>query len=494
MSTAQTTITPTNFDRLLMPQTVAVVGASSKGNTPGNDLIRNLRKFGFKGEIYPVHPTTEQIEGLPAFKTIGDIGGPVDYAFVVVSAEQVPAVLLAAQGNLAFAQVMSSGFGEIEAGRTLQDELVRVSRADGIRVLGPNCLGTYSPAAGLSFVGSALGQAGSVSIVSQSGGTAVDIVLRGENKGVRYRAVVTLGNSADVTSAELLNYFLTDEQTEVIGLYIESSKEGREFFTSLRKARKQKPVVLLIGGLTEQGSRAATSHTGSLSGGRKLWEALARQTGVVLASTLDEFIDQLVTIQTLPLRARRSMGNVVLFGNGGGASVLAADAFARTDLRISPLAEHTLRSLDALKLPAGTSLVNPIDTPAEAMRQQGGKISGKILQIVFEDRAADAVVMHVNLPVFLSAPDHGVSMVSNLLDAVIASKQTYGKETPLLLVLRSDGSREADERRREGRALALAAGIPVLDELPAAAVALAAVRDYQRFLGKASDQRIEDKA
>jgi acyl-CoA synthetase (NDP forming) len=170
-----------------------------------------------------------------------------------------------------FAQVMSSGFGEVAAGRALERQLVEAARAAGVRILGPNCLGVYSPRGKVTFIGGASAEPGSVGVITQSGGLGVDIILRGQSRGLRYSGLVTIGNSADVGPADLVEYFLADPDTRVIGLYAEDIKDGRAFFRVLREARGAKPVVVLLGGQTGQGRHAAASHTGSLASGVEIW-------------------------------------------------------------------------------------------------------------------------------------------------------------------------------------------------------------------------------
>jgi len=466
---------------LFRPRSIAVIGASSSGVTPGNEFIRHSRNYGYDGAIYPIHPKAERIEDLPVYRSLADIGEPVDYAYIAVGAQSVPEILAEAHGRLRFAQVMSSGFGEVDSGKELERRLVEIAREAGVRVLGPNCLGVHSPHGGITFVGGAEREPGPVGIVSQSGGLGVDIIRRGQGRGLRFSSVVTIGNSADVEPSDMLEYHLADPDTGVVGMYIEDVKDGRRFFELLRDARARKPVVLLVGGRTQQGQRAAVSHTGSLAADARLWDGLARQTGAVLVDTLEEFLDVLLAFQTLSPRPERPTDNVVLFGNGGGTSVLAADFFARHDLVVPPLQGEARAELDALNLPPGTSVANPIDTPAGTLRVEDGRVAERILEIIHARGRPDAVVMHINLPVFLTATDQRVDVVGNLMQAAQRVRERFPGQAHFLLVLRSDGSAEADERKRADRARAVREGIPVYDELPAAAATLQAVRRYERF-------------
>jgi acyl-CoA synthetase (NDP forming) len=470
------------FAPLFTPRTVAVVGASSSGITFANEFIRHSRNMGYTGRICPIHPSADKIEGLQAYRSFAEIGDEVDYAYIAIGAGQVPAVLASAGGRVRYAQVMSSGFGEAAGGQALERKLVEAAREGGVRVLGPNCLGVHSPRGRITFVGGADPEPGPVGIVSQSGGLAVDIILRGQVRGLRYSGLVTIGNSADLTPSDFLEYYLADRNTRVIGMYLEDVKDGRRFFTTLRDSGGAKPVVLLVGGRTRQGQRAAVSHTGSLAADARIWNGLARQTGVVLVETLEAFLDTLLAFQSLTPRGDRPTEQVVLFGNGGGTSVLAADCFARSALALPPVQGEAKARLEALKLPPGTSLDNPIDAPAGTLRVEEGRIAEKILDTIYEVARPDAVVLHINLPVFLSSENQQVDVVGNLMQSATRVLTRFPHQAHFLLVLRSDGEARTEERRRLERARATRLGIPVFDELSNAAAALAAVAAHERFI------------
>jgi acyl-CoA synthetase (NDP forming) len=467
---------------IFRPRVLAVVGASATGVNPGNEFIRHTRAIGFDGRIVPIHPSAASVEGLPAAKSFADVGETIDFAYVAVGAKQVIDVIASAAGKVRYAQVMSSGFGEIAEGRALEQKLVDTARAGSVRVLGPNCLGVYSPRGRISFIGGASPEPGPVGVITQSGGLGVDIILRGQTRGLRYSGLVTLGNSADVGPAELVEYFLADPETKVIGLYAEDIKDGRAFFRALRAARGAKPVVVLLGGETSQGRTAAASHTGSLASGAEIWRGLARQTGIAMTRTLDEFLDVLLAFQTLAPRRTRPTQRCVLFGNGGGTSVLAADAFGRRGLEVTPMPQPAIDALAALGLPPGTSVVNPIDAPAYTLRQEDGRIAERIVDIVLQHGQPDAIVMHINLPVFMASTIQGADFLQNLVDAAIRAISRHPGRAHFALVLRSDGAEPSERRRREFRSKAVAAGVPVYDEMAGAADALAGVAFFERYL------------
>lgn len=470
----------TYFAPLFTPKTIAVVGASSSNVNIANTFIERQAEYGFTGKIYPIHPSAETISGLPAYPTLGDTPEPVDYAYLAIGADRVPPLLSAANGRVKFAQVISAGFGEVEEGISLQTDLVTAARNGGCRIIGPNCLGLHTPRGRVSFTKNASPELGTVGIISQSGGLGTDIVRRGHVRGVRFSGVLTVGNSADLGPNDILEFYLADAQTKVVGMYLEDVKDGRRFAKILRGAKSRKPVVILKGGRTSQGQRAAASHTGSLAGDDRVWDALSKQTGCVLTDTLDQFLEALLAFQFMTPRANRPTEQVILFGNGGGTSVLATDFFASQGLSIDPIADDALSALEALNLPPGTSVVNPIDTPVITLQAEEGRIASRILDAVYTTSAPDAIVMHLNLASFLGRGP--IDPMDNLINAAVTVQTQFPSQAHFILVLRSDGEAALEESKRTYRARALDAGIPVYDELSNAAMALTAIRHVEKFL------------
>ena len=468
------------FKPLFEPRTVAVIGASARSMTFPNVFMRRIREFGFKGSIYPIHPSADTIDGLPAYRSLGDTPEPVDYAFIAVPGAQIPPMLRAARGRVRYAQVISSGFGEVDEGKALQQELAAAAREGGMRLIGPNCLGMYSHRGGIVFSETWPEGPGHVGAISQSGGIGTDTVRRGITRGIRYSGVVTIGNCADLEPADFVEFYLADEETRVIGMYIESAGDGRRLFELLRGAKARKPVVILKGGRTSLGRMAAASHTGSLAGDDRAWVALSRQTGCVLVETLDEYLDALLIFQQLAPRPPSPTQRVVLFGNGGGASVLATDFFARCGFEVAPFDQPVLDALAALKLPPGTSITNPVDTPVGTLQQDDGGVAEKILEAIYGLARPQALVMHLNLSAFVGRTKTDV--LGNLMEIVLKVQARYPGQAHFLLVLRADGEPQLETRKREFRARAAALGIPVFDELDAAARALRALASHEQFV------------
>lgn len=470
------------FKPLFEPKTIAVLGASTKDVSIANTFIRRLRAFGFAGPIYPIHPKADEVEGLKAYPSLGETPEPVDYAYVAIGAKRIPDALAQANGRCRIAQVISSGFGELEEGRYLERELVEKAHKVGARVIGPNCLGTYSPRGGLTFPADAPKELGRIGIVSQSGGLSTDIIKRGQWRGLRLSGLVTIGNSADVKPHELVEYYFDDPQTRAIGLYIEDIREGRAFFDLVRHHPAPKPIVVLKGGRSALGRMAAASHTGALAGDGRAWQSLTAQLPIALVSSIDAFIDALLALQHFTLRLERPVRSVALFGNGGGASVLGTDAFADHGLTVQPFEGKVRAQLEAMGLPPGTSVINPIDTPVRTLQEKDGLIVGEILNIVLNSADVDAVAMHLNLAAFVGRGT--VDPIGNLFSMIEDAMRKHPGAAHMALALRSDGSPELDEMRRVYRARAAAIDLPIFDELPAMAQALAIVGQLEQRLGR----------
>ena len=473
-----------NFAPLFEPQLMAVIGASTSRPNRANIVIDQLLAYGFDREkLIAIHPTAADLDGLKAYPSFADTPAPVDYAYVAIPGAGVPGLLRQAKGRLKFAHVTSSGFTE-SGNDALQQDLISAARESGVRVLGPNCNGGHSPRGGLTFCYDALPDRGSVGVILQSGGLGVDTIRRGNHRGLRFSGVMTVGNCADIGPEDLLEFHLVDPDTRVIGLYLEGAKDGRRLFDLLRNRTPIKPVVILKGGRSDLGQSAAVSHTGALAGDDRVWEALSRQTGTILAETFDEFIDKLLALQCLTPRPDRPTTEAVLFGNGGGTSVLGVDTFARAGITVAPFRQSTVDMLDALALDPGATYTNPVDAPRPVLISNEGRDAETVLRTIFEEESPQAVVMHINMSVIVSQADDGDDLMVNFLDAGERVRRDHPEKAHFLLVLRSDGNPRYEEAKVRYRALALDRGIPTYDELPAASNGVAAIGQHERYMAR----------
>ncbi len=472
---------PAEFTALFEPRAIAVVGASGKGRNRANELIDQALQFGFAPDrLYPIHPSAPEINGLPAYPSLGETPSPVDYAIVNIPAPSVAGVISAAKGKTKFAHIFTSGFSEV-GNHELQDELVVAARDAGVRLIGPNCNGGHSPRGGFSFSYDVFNVRGSVGVLLQSGGLGIDMLRRGANRGLEFSGVMTIGNCADVTANDMLEFYLADAETRVVGMYLEGVEDGRRLYRLLRERNPVKPVVILKGGRSELASAAAASHTGSLTGDGRIWETLCRQTGVVLTRNLDEFIYALAAFQSLETGGPDPDGNVILIGNGGGTSVLAVDTFADCDVDVSPFAPAVVSDLVDLGLAAGASYENPIDLPRPVLVGNDGRDVRRVVEVVMRHGAPHSIVFHINMNVVIGASDPGVDNVAKLLKVIEGLKREFAGQTHFVLVLRADGSADYEGMKFEIRKRAVPQGIPVFDELTNAAAGLAALREFERY-------------
>jgi acyl-CoA synthetase (NDP forming) len=454
-----------DFTALFEPRAVAVVGASTTRPNFGNMFLEFYRAAGMP--VVAVHPEAREVAGVPAVPSLAAAevdGVRVDYALVAVPAERCAGVVRQAAG-IPYTQVMSGGFSE--AGRPdLEEELLAAARAAGTRLLGPNCMGVYSPRGRQTFTGGGLGRPGTVALVSQSGGLAGEVIKVGERRGLAFSRVATVGNAADVTPAELLRWLSGDAETRAVGLYLEDPRDGRALYEAL--AATALPAVLLIGGRTAQGRRAAASHTGGLVSDGRIWSALAEQTGATLVTSQDDLIGVLTFFQAHGARPVSGDG-VLVIGPSGGASVLAADAFDRAGVPLDPLPDAALGELRALGLGAGSSLANPLEVPVGPRSRPD--LVGRAVAAIARHRPYRDVVAHVNVQSFFT---YGTAAEPLLAYArALAGAQDELPGARLTLVTRNAECAPSGVED-EVRAIAAAAGIPVYRSMEAAAVAVAA--------------------
>ena len=463
------------------PRSIAVVGASTDDLKVGHRAVKHLVDFGYPGELYPIHPTAPEICGRKAYPSLAAVPSPIDRVIVAIAAEAVAGVIdECVQKGVKVAHIYTAGFGELNAtGRALEHELLARAADSGLRIIGPNTIGTYAPASGLSPTAGAQQQSGSISYVSQSGGLTLDAIRRGCFQGLRFSKAISIGNAIDLDPADFLASYADDPDTHVIGAYVESVHDGRRLRAALESAAEaRKPVVILKGGQTAGGQRAAASHTGALAGDFAIWQGLFRQTGVSAVQTIEELLDTLLGFQLLP----PMLGpGVALIGPGGGASVTATDAAERQGLEVVPFAPDTVTALEALGLPPGTSLVNPLDVPASVLRIEGGAVLGRVLECAATDPRVQALVVHLNLVsiLALASVERTAGFVQTMVETVIGLKGRT--ERPVCLVLRSSGEAEHEAVVRAERERALAAGIPVFAGIEDALRALGHLYRFGQF-------------
>jgi acetyl coenzyme A synthetase (ADP forming)-like protein len=342
------------------PASVAVVGASRRRGSIGGELFRNVLEADFTGAAYPVNRSGEPVAGVRAFTSIAEIPDPVDLAVICLPGAQVldAARAALAKGVRALC-VISSGFAETGAvGAERQERLLELARAHGARLVGPNCLGiaVSGPRLNATFAPRAL-PPGRIGFSSQSGALGLALLEKATERRLGFSAFVSIGNKADVSSNDLLEWWEEDDATDLVLLYLESFGNPRKFGRLARRVARSKPILALKAGTTGAGARAASSHTAALAGSDAAVDALFRQAGVLRARTLEELVDVAALLSSQPLpRGRR----VAVLTNAGGLGILCADACEAAGLELPELAEGTRAAL-AEHLPAEASVANPVD-------------------------------------------------------------------------------------------------------------------------------------
>ena len=385
--------------RICNAESVALVGASDKEGSFGRLFLEGLRDAGCR-RIYPVNPKREEILGITAYPSISAVPGEIDLAILLTPTGVVlDLVKECVAKQVKGAVVFASGFGELgPEGKQLELEIGRVGREGGTRVIGPNCIGLFNPRSGVITYPQVLmkgvpREPGSVGGFSQSGSFVDYLVWFLAEKGLRFSTVVSCGNECDLAAEDYLEYFGDDEQTETIVAYMEGVKDGRRFFEVAREVAREKPIVLWKGGMSEQGARAAASHTGKLAGSEAVWRAMFRQTGIIDVTSVAEVVDCAVAFHFLPLpRGRR----VAVIGGQGGTGVATADNCYALGLELPSLSEATVARLREVLPPVGTSVGNPTDTGVASLLDPS--LYQKAIEIVAADDGIDMILV-ISTPV-----------------------------------------------------------------------------------------------
>ena len=352
------------LDVAFHPRSLAVAGVSPKKRGWGGGMMfyTAAKEMGRIEQVYAVNPKGgEMPDGAPIYQRLADVPGDVDYVISAVPASAILGLIDdAIEKGVKVIHSFTAGFAETGDGERVELESTMLARLDeaGIRLVGPNCMGIHTPIGGVSWMPEASSEVGRVGLASQSGMHASEIVRIGEQRALRFSYGVSFGNASDLNEADYFDYLADSDETDLVVSYLEGVKDGRRFLRSARRLSARKPLIILKGGTTEAGSRAASSHTGSLAESAQIWDAVRRQANFISVKDVDELLDLALTVQNLgDLTAPRAA--VV---GGGGTSVLAADACDRLGIPVPWLSEETQRALAEHTPVAGTSVRNPVDS------------------------------------------------------------------------------------------------------------------------------------
>jgi acetyl coenzyme A synthetase (ADP forming)-like protein len=348
------------------PKSVAIVGASRQKGKVGYEILVNLMQGGYAGQIFPVNPNADSIEGLRCFADLASIGQVPDLVIVIVPAKYVPAVMEdCAKIHVKSVIIITAGFKEVgKEGRMLEEQVSRIARRGGIRFIGPNCLGLIAPSHRLNAsFGGDLPAPGVIAYISQSGALLAAILDLANANGIGFSSLVSIGNKADVDELDLVKALGVQADTKVIAGYLENIKDGDAFVREAEEISASKPILLMKSGATEAGARAASSHTGSLAGGEVAYESAFKRAGVIRCDSIKEQFDfaQAFASQPLPKGAR-----VAVITNAGGPGIMAADAIEQKGLTFAKLEDKTSKKL-AAGLPPAANVYNPIDVLGDAL-------------------------------------------------------------------------------------------------------------------------------
>ncbi len=465
------------FAPLFYPKTHAIIGASSDLSKYGGRVMKSLFSFGYSGRVFPVNPRETEIMGLKTYPRVGDIPEPVDLATITVPAPDVPGIVeeCLAKG-VKGVQILTAGFREVgEEGRRLEEQLTETAKK-GIRIIGPNCFGIYSPAGGLTTLpGDRFPkESGPVACISQSGGISARFPHTAKGWGIRFSKIISYGNACDVNECDLIEYLYQDPETKIIAGYIEGVKDGPRLFRLLKEVTKTKPVILWKGGLTQGGARAVHSHTGSLGGDEAVWNAIFRQSGAIRANSLQELVDTTLAFLYLPQHRGRK---VCIVGGGGAIGVAAADAFERVGLSVPAFPAEVQKNLTSILRPVGSSSRNPVDigspiSPPDLIRG--------VMEIVLNNGDVDIVIVEEFEPFMRLQIGGQLTNREETAQALVSTKKKFSKPVVMVMPIEAiladaveligDWHNDSDYYLSEG--------IPVFQTLERAAKALANLADY----------------
>jgi acyl-CoA synthetase (NDP forming) len=454
---------------------MAIIGASPHDLATVAQVNTKIRD-----RLFLVNPNYTKIFGKKCYAAIGEVPTEIDYASLVVSAKVLPQVLEeCAQKGVKVAQIYTAGFSETGLPEGREQETVLRQLAKGrIRLIGPNCFGVYCPASGQAIVPEAPPEKGHVGVVAQSGSVAESFSYFARTKNLRFSKVVSYGNAVDLDGPDFLEYLADDPETRLIAFYIEGTRNGLRLKEALAKAAAQKPVIAIKGGMTEQGMRAAVSHTASLTGTPEIWRSLFKQAGVLQVDSFEEMVNTIMAFDTCrPLPAGPT---AALISNSGGFCVIQTDLCLKAGISIPRFSPETIKTLRTLVPLAGTSIGNPLDAwPIYYNVSPSGNLTD-IIKAISSDPKIQALIFQFDQFRYLRRIMGGkVGEQMSRLIPLIVEGCLYAREKekkPVLICVSLDPYLEDEEDRYHNLIMkkALSArGFPVYPNLEGAVKALA---------------------
>jgi acyl-CoA synthetase (NDP forming) len=458
---------------MLEIRSVVIVGVSAK---LGYYWVHSMTQWSHDLKLWLVSKSGGEINGLKIFQSLSEVPESIDYAIIAVPYRAVPEVLKeCAEKGAKGATIFTSGYSELgtEEGIKREQELSSLAKELGIRVFGPNCMGLMYPKLGFAFMPSVTRRAGNVGFISQSGGVIITTYTAGAEAGVGFSKIFSYGNSIDINPIELLDFFEHDTDTDVVGAYLEGTERGRDLLDSLIRVASKKPVVVLKGGRSNEGSRAVSSHTGALAGSNEMWDTAFKQANVTTVKTLEDLIATLSLFSKCPPPQSRNIGIIVI---SGGTSVVYTDLAIEHGLKVPKTSPETLEKLNPLIRDVGTSINNPIDLAADYYNDD---ITKQVVSLSCADSRFDSIIMQADV--------HNIYQVSKIMDAedliqylweamAKAGKQAMEKQKKPVLVVIPDVA--YPEVRKEAWDIFMKENLPLFRNIREAVGALSRVCSY----------------
>lgn len=465
------------LERAFNPRTIAVVGDKKAG-----DYIWLRNNLTFQGKLYSVQIDPNELPGIaelgvPNFMRLADIPDPIDYVVIAVPREVAPRIIAdCIKVGVGAAHLFTAGFGESgdETGAKLERMVVDMATQAGLCLIGPNCMGVYNPKIGLRhWPDQYHGEAGSVGIISQSGTHAILFSQLGHANGVRVSKSVSYGNGIITDCPDFLEYLGQDEETRVIGIYLEGVRDGRRFFDVLRKTTPQKPVLIWKGAQSEAGLRASSSHSAQLTTTADIWEAAIKQAGATMVNSVDEMVDTAKALLFAPPPAGNRVGLMTMTG---GPCVVIGDAFSAEGFEVPPLIQESYQRLGSFFNVVGGISVNPLDVGGTFA--MSGEHLDDIFDIMDKDPGVDSLVMDLGVGLMGAMMEQNPKLMNKVMEAAVGFRKQSTK--PLLFSL-TPAHREAQAAMIRDQLTQI--GIPCYPTFQRAAKALKNAVEYYRFHG-----------
>ncbi len=414
-----------NLDVLFYPKSIAVIGASSREKTVGNDVVKNLVQQGYQGQIYPINPKIDELYGRKAYHEVTEVEGEIDLVVVAIPAKFVADEIRKAAGKGAKAAiVISAGFKEM-GNLELEEQLAATCNELGVTLVGPNCLGAINAEHSMNASFAAvMPPVGDVAFFSQSGALCTAVLDYAKDLGIGFSKFLSIGNKAALNELDLIKYLHADPKTKVICMYAESLENAPELIATLRdlnRGTNPKPVIVLKSGKTAAGAGAIASHTGSLSTGDSAYQALFAQAGMIRANSISELFD---LAQVFSMNQIQAVKKITIITNAGGPGVLTTDAVIENGLEMADLAPETVAKLRSF-LPSSASTHNPVDVLGDAV----GEVYEKAINVLAEDPNTDAIIVLLT-PQSMTEPD-------KTAEAVVKMRQISNKPVVVSLMGRA---------------------------------------------------------